>query len=70
MGDTGGQNIPTDHQMPSLKKPIKPFFNPSAPPDEEHSNDALLTLAMFSFVMFTLPIGIFYFGKILTFLFK
>jgi len=52
-----------DNQMPTLKKPIKPFFNPSAPVEEEHSNDALLILAAFSFIMFTLPIAVFFFVR-------
>ena len=53
----------SDNQMPTLKKPIKPFFNPSAPAQEEHSNDALLILAAFSLIMFTLPIAVFFYGK-------
>ena len=52
-----------EHKLRDVGKPGKKkyFFNPAAPKAETQGS-ALLNLSFYSFLMFTVPLGVFFIG--------
>ena len=55
------ENKLRDTSINSVNK--RHFFNPDIAPETETQGSALLNLSFYSFLMFTVPLGVFFVGK-------